>query len=82
MVSAYMSTVRHLWSVDGFRGFYRGLSASYAGSLETAIYFVLYERMKKEAAKWFKVEHLHPAHCIYLAAGCKIMASPLCYPHG
>lgn len=82
MVSAYKTTVRHLWHVDGLRGFYRGLSASYAGSLETAIYFVLYEQMKKQAAKRFEVEQLHPVHYIYMAAMCKLMASPLCYPHG
>lgn len=68
--------------MDGFRGFYRGLSASYAGSLETAIYFVLYEKMKKELAKRQEVDQLHPVHCIYLAAACKLMASPICYPHG
>lgn len=32
---------------EGIRGLYKGLSASYLGSVETALHLVLYERLKK-----------------------------------
>lgn len=31
---------------EGVRGFYRGMSASYIGSIETALHLVIYERLK------------------------------------
>ncbi|CAH8668079.1 unnamed protein product [Heterobilharzia americana] len=40
--------IRNTWNRDGFRGFYRGVSASYFGSLETALNFVVYENFKSE----------------------------------
>lgn len=43
-------TVRHcigtIWRTSGFRGFYKGISASYIGISETIIHFVLYEFFK------------------------------------
>ncbi|KAA0188407.1 Mitochondrial substrate carrier domain-containing protein, partial [Fasciolopsis buskii] len=38
--------IRTTWTRDGFRGFYRGVSASYVGSLETALNFMVYENIK------------------------------------
>ncbi|THD27103.1 Solute carrier family 25 member, partial [Fasciola hepatica] len=38
--------IRNTWTRDGFRGFYRGVSASYVGSLETALNFMVYENIK------------------------------------
>ena len=71
--------VQMLYSKDGVRGFYRGLSASYAGSIETAIHFVIYERMKE----WINVDKdVPPFQCMLVAACSKITASTLCYPHG
>ncbi|KAK4474987.1 hypothetical protein MN116_002089 [Schistosoma mekongi] len=40
--------IRNTWNRDGLRGFYRGVSASYFGSLETALNFVVYENFKSE----------------------------------
>ncbi|VDQ05475.1 unnamed protein product [Trichobilharzia regenti] len=40
--------IRNTWNKDGLRGFYRGVSASYFGSLETALNFVIYENFKSE----------------------------------
>ena len=37
--------------VDRVRGFYTGITSSCTGSLETAIYIILYEKLKKQAAK-------------------------------
>lgn len=39
--------VRRVYQADGFRGFYRGMSASYAGISETVIHFVIYESIKR-----------------------------------
>ena len=36
---------------EGIRGLYKGLSASYLGSVETALHLVLYERLKVILAK-------------------------------
>lgn len=38
--------VRQILHKEGFRGLYRGLSASYLGSIETVMHLVLYERLK------------------------------------
>uniref|UniRef100_A0A3P8VV37 Solute carrier family 25 member 36a n=1 Tax=Cynoglossus semilaevis TaxID=244447 RepID=A0A3P8VV37_CYNSE len=40
--------VRRVYQMDGLRGFYRGMSASYAGISETVIHFVIYERIKQK----------------------------------
>ncbi|KAG7457070.1 hypothetical protein MATL_G00242580 [Megalops atlanticus] len=39
--------VRRVYQSDGLRGFYRGMSASYAGISETVIHFVIYESIKR-----------------------------------
>ncbi|KAF6778017.1 hypothetical protein AHF37_02280 [Paragonimus kellicotti] len=44
--------IRSTWKQDGFRGFYRGVSASYVGSLETALNFVIYENVKAKLLWW------------------------------
>lgn len=68
-----------LYQRDGLRSFYRGLSASYAGSIETAIHFVIYERMKEVVSA---NKDVPPFQCMLIAACSKITASTLCYPHG
>ncbi|KAM4862322.1 solute carrier family 25 member 36 isoform X2 [Marmota monax] len=40
--------VRKVYRTDGLRGFYRGMSASYAGISETVIHFVIYESIKQK----------------------------------
>ncbi|MEQ2280331.1 hypothetical protein AMECASPLE_018632, partial [Ameca splendens] len=40
--------VRRVYQLDGFRGFYRGMSASYAGISETVVHFVIYESIKRK----------------------------------
>ncbi|VDP95623.1 unnamed protein product [Echinostoma caproni] len=44
--------IRNTWARDGFRGFYRGVSASYVGSLETALNFMIYENIKARLLWW------------------------------
>ena len=67
--------------MDGFRGFYRGLSASYAGVTETAIHFVLYEKLKKWMTEQYTPQ-LRPWHYMIAASSARMAASCLCYPHG
>lgn len=76
---------------EGLRGFYRGVTASYAGVTETVIHFVLYEALKQRLR-----EHqllLTPAvvlspnaqdFCGLMAAAAvsKTCASCIAYPHG
>lgn len=38
--------VRATYRNEGIRGFYRGMTASYFGALETMMYFVIYEELK------------------------------------
>lgn len=44
--------VRSTWRKNGIRGFYRGITASYVGSLETAVNFALYENIKGQLLQW------------------------------
>uniref|UniRef100_A0A0R3WY49 Carrier protein n=1 Tax=Hydatigena taeniaeformis TaxID=6205 RepID=A0A0R3WY49_HYDTA len=46
------SVIRTTWREYGMRGFYRGISASYVGSIETALNFVLYENIKGALLSW------------------------------
>jgi len=38
--------MRKVWKTEGIKGFYRGLTASYAGIVETVIYFTIYEQLR------------------------------------
>jgi solute carrier family 25 protein 33/36 len=42
-----LDCVRQVVRQEGVRGLYRGLSASYLGTVETALHLVLYERLKR-----------------------------------
>lgn len=77
------SCVRQIYKVDGFRGFYRGLTASYAGTMETAIHFVIYEHIKKLiiANNRDTSYQLRPLDCVIAAGSAKLIASTTCYPH-
>ena len=57
------------------------LSVSYTGTLETAIHFVIYEHLKKMMVINNQRE-LELTECMLAAAGAKMTASSLCYPHG
>lgn len=41
-----LQCIRQVYRQEGIRGFYRGLTASYYGIVETAIHFVIYERLR------------------------------------
>ncbi|KAJ5097626.1 Mitochondrial carrier protein RIM2 [Penicillium angulare] len=46
-----LDCARQVMRQEGLRGMYKGLSASYLGSVETALHLVLYERLKGMMAK-------------------------------
>ncbi|XP_041953189.1 solute carrier family 25 member 33 isoform X2 [Alosa alosa] len=46
-----LQCARYVYHTEGVRGFYRGLTASYAGISETMICFLIYESLKKHMAE-------------------------------
>ncbi|NWR36007.1 S2536 protein, partial [Tachuris rubrigastra] len=48
MTSNALQCAMHVYRTEGLRGFYRGVTASYAGVSETVIHFVIYEALKQE----------------------------------
>ncbi|XP_064385092.1 solute carrier family 25 member 36-A-like [Halichondria panicea] len=71
--------VKQIFKMDGIRGFYRGLTASYAGLSETAIHFVIYEHIKKTIKAHNQTLELKD--CMLAAGISKLTASSICYPH-
>ncbi|XP_069466125.1 solute carrier family 25 member 33 [Ambystoma mexicanum] len=85
-----LQCARYVYQTEGVRGFYRGLTASYAGISETIICFVIYEALKKH----LKEGRLSPPHAAVNEKGCtnflglmvaaafsKGCASCIAYPH-
>lgn len=85
-----LQCARHVYRTEGIRGFYRGLTASYAGISETVICFAIYEGLKK----YLKDAPLAPSTngteknstnffgLMAAAAVSKGCASCIAYPHG
>lgn len=85
-----LSMWRVFWDVyhnEGFPAFYRGLSASYYGMIETIIYFVLYEQIKKllreYPSSYLTGNKGENGLFDYFISACssKAMASVFGYPH-
>lgn len=82
--------VRRVYKADGLRGFYRGMSASYAGISETVIHFVIYESIKRrllEAKNMDEEEDTSRVASDFVgmmlaAATSKTCATSIAYPHG
>lgn len=84
--------VRRVYKADGLRGFYRGMSASYAGISETVIHFVIYENIKRRLleAKAPNMEEEEDSSkdasdfigMMLAAATSKTCATSIAYPHG
>ena len=67
---------------EGFRGFYKGLSASYLGVTEGTIQWVLYERLKRLTAGTEGKGGLQEwAGMLGSAGTAKCVASLITYPH-
>lgn len=79
--------IMNVYRNEGIKGFYRGLSASYFGIVETIIHFVIYERLKRALREYHKVHSADHAEKnnvtdFMLAAGfSKSVASMCAYPH-
>ena len=78
---------QYIFSREGPRGFYRGISASYMGISETAIHFVLYEHIKsllteRQSDLLDERRKLDFVMFMGAAATSKTIAATLAYPHG
>lgn len=83
-----LQCARYVYRTEGIRGFYRGLTASYAGISETMICFLIYETLKKklnESQLTRSGEQKGASDFLSLmlaAAFSKGCASCIAYPHG
>ncbi|VDO41197.1 unnamed protein product [Haemonchus placei] len=83
--SSILSMIRRVYKREGIRGFYKGVTASYAGVSETVIQFVIYEhlrglllRHRGQDADKEKIDFLN----FMVAGGCaKFIACVIAYPH-
>uniref|UniRef100_A0A8D2P0V2 Solute carrier family 25 member 36 n=1 Tax=Zosterops lateralis melanops TaxID=1220523 RepID=A0A8D2P0V2_ZOSLA len=84
--------VRKVYRLDGFKGFYRGMSASYAGISETVIHFVIYESIKKRLLEYKTASTMDNedesakeasdfVRMMMAAATSKTCATSIAYPH-
>ncbi|KAM4895109.1 solute carrier family 25 member 36 isoform 2-T2 [Sylvia borin] len=84
--------VRKVYRLDGFKGFYRGMSASYAGISETVIHFVIYESIKKRLLEYKTASAMDNedesakeasdfVRMMMAAATSKTCATSIAYPH-
>ncbi|KAF7243154.1 Solute carrier family 25 member 36 [Varanus komodoensis] len=84
--------VRKVYQSDGIKGFYRGMSASYAGISETVIHFVIYESIKRRLLEYKSASAMDEEDesvkeasdfvgMMMAAATSKTCATSLAYPH-
>lgn len=85
--------LRRVYQTEGLRGFYRGMSASYAGISETVIHFVIYESIKRRILEAKAAQHMDEEEetskdasdfvgMMLAAATSKTCATSIAYPHG
>lgn len=85
-----LQCARYVYQTEGIRGFYRGLTASYAGISETMICFLIYETLKKKLAESQLTSPNNQVEkgasdflgLMMAAAFSKGCASCIAYPHG
>lgn len=88
-----LECVRRVYQLDGLRGFYRGMSASYAGISETVIHFVIYESIKRRLLEAKMTQNMDEEEevpkvasdfvgMMLAAATSKTCATTMAYPHG
>ncbi|KAG7270823.1 hypothetical protein CRUP_031188 [Coryphaenoides rupestris] len=88
-----LDCMRRVYRADGLRGFYRGMSASYAGISETVIHFVIYEGIKRRLLDAKAAQHMDNEEeeaskdasdfvgMMLAAATSKTCATTIAYPH-
>lgn len=85
--------IHRVYKADGLRGFYRGMSASYAGISETVIHFVIYENIKRRLLEAKAPQNMDEEEdaskdasdfvgMMLAAATSKTCATTIAYPHG
>ena len=72
--------VQKILREKGPLGFYKGITASYFGICESAMYFVIYERLK-QLSRNDTTQSLSVFSYFTSAGFAKTLASCLCYPH-
>jgi solute carrier family 25 protein 33/36 len=79
-----LTCARKILKEKGVLGFYKGITASYFGICESAMYFVIYEHLKKiSASNLTDSSHNLTMLSYFTSAGfAKSLASCICYPHG
>ena len=78
-----MEVINKILKERGPLGFYKGISASYFGITESALYFVIYEKLKSMSTSRDACSDALPITCYLTSAGfAKTLASCICYPHG
>ncbi|KAK6014752.1 hypothetical protein OSTOST_19857 [Ostertagia ostertagi] len=83
--STILSMIRRVYKREGIKGFYKGVTASYAGVSETMIQFVIYEHLRGLLLRHHledddkgKMDFLN----FMVAGGCaKFIACVIAYPH-
>lgn len=84
--------VRRVYRSDGIKGFYRGMSASYAGISETVVHFVIYESIKRRLLEYKSSSAMDEEDesvkeasdfvgMMMAAATSKTCATSIAYPH-
>ncbi|XP_021106525.1 solute carrier family 25 member 36 [Heterocephalus glaber] len=84
--------IRKVYQTDGLKGFYRGMSASYAGISETVIHFVIYENIKQNLLECKTASMIENGEesvkeasdfvgMMLAAATSKTCATTIAYPH-
>lgn len=78
-----VQVAKKIFKEKGILGFYKGISASYFGIIETAIYFSIYEKLKSVANRELNDDQTYYKFLgLFGSAGfSKSLASVMCYPH-
>lgn len=77
-----LEVINKILREKGPLGFYKGISASYFGITESALYFVIYEKLKSISFANQENKDCLPLSCYLTSAGfSKTLASCICYPH-
>lgn len=67
--------IKKVWNNEGLRGFYRGLTASYAGIVETVVYFTIYEQLKVLYSVYYELDT--SINFMFVFAGCLCTETPV-----
>jgi solute carrier family 25, member 33/36 len=89
--AGYGDAIGSIWAQEGFKGFYKGIFASYWGCTEGALQFIVYEQIKtrllqrenvrRKAARLPTTDQLSKQSYFWAAALAKGIASVATYPH-